>query len=91
MERYKKYGVEELIGDASFRNWIREPQGASAPFWENWTRLHPEQAETVRQARDFIEVIQQKYTSVLNASEIREDVQQVVQWAQQSSGQSASR
>ena len=48
---YGDFGVRDFICDPSFQDWILDPGGAQAVFWENWLREHPEKAEEIEEAR----------------------------------------
>lgn len=55
--RYDGYSPLDFIRDPFFQEWIIHPEGEAAAFWEAWVSQHPEQAETVKRARETLEAL----------------------------------
>lgn len=43
--------------DDYFRRWVKNPTPEIEEFWEQWMKLHPNQKETVREARRLLRTI----------------------------------
>jgi transmembrane sensor len=46
--------IEELLFDASFRNWVKASETADAEFWNNWIELNPDKLLLVNNAKAII-------------------------------------
>lgn len=55
---FTKYEVLDLVEDPSFQDYIRKRNTESVQFWEQWITDHPDQAEKIEEATQFLQEIQ---------------------------------
>lgn len=55
--RYAGFGIGEFVCDASFQNWIIDPDGESNAFWDAFLAAHPEKTEVVAESRMLLEAM----------------------------------
>ena len=51
---YQKYNFIDFITDESFKSWVLEPTPESDYFWKSWMESHPEKADKIAAAREFV-------------------------------------
>jgi transmembrane sensor len=51
---YHTYNIFDFITDERFKSWVLEPTDESNYFWQRWIDSHPEKAEDVAKAREFL-------------------------------------
>ena len=51
---YQTYQLIDFITDESFKSWVLEPTAEQNYFWQSWITNHPEKADEVAKAREFI-------------------------------------
>ena len=51
---YEDYTIEDFITDASFIDWVMNPESLHQHFWESWESQHPERSKDIQAARQFI-------------------------------------
>jgi transmembrane sensor len=51
---YHTYNIFDFITDERFKSWVLEPTDESNYFWQSWIDSHPEKAEDVAKAREFL-------------------------------------
>ncbi|MDQ6481698.1 FecR family protein [Dyadobacter sp. LHD-138] len=54
MDRYKNYGIEELVWDLSFRQWVLSPTRENDLLWKTWLSENPECKNKVDHARQVV-------------------------------------
>jgi len=54
MNHYKKYGIEDFVWDAFFRQWVLAPTRENDIVWKNWLAENPEMADKVNQAKAIV-------------------------------------
>lgn len=50
----ENYMLKDFLMDESFYNWVKQPNGGGAQFWETWLRNHPEKKIEVSEAKKII-------------------------------------
>ena len=65
--------VEELVWQDDFRAWVLNATPALDDQWAIWQRQHPQQAETIRQAREIVVALRVKNQPITHA-----DIQEVI-------------
>lgn len=78
MVDYVYYQIEDFIGDEAFRRWVLKPTAADTIFWENWLQTHPQRAERVWTARQFVEAMQEAQEN-LSDSDLKEQVNRITE------------
>ncbi len=51
---YENFGVEDLVLDEAFRDWVQNASSQKHAFWEKWLAAHPEKVRDVEEARRII-------------------------------------
>lgn len=51
---YHTYTLFDFITDERFKSWVLEPTDELNYFWQSWINSHPEKAEEVARAREFL-------------------------------------
>ncbi|WP_225000078.1 FecR family protein [Cesiribacter sp. SM1] len=51
-------GVDDLLSDLSFRNWVLHQDDESGVYWKKWLAENPGKKETIAQARIILESLQ---------------------------------
>lgn len=51
---FKKYSVEDFVLNQGFRKWILQPTKEDNLHWEEWLRVHPEQLDTIIEAKKVL-------------------------------------
>lgn len=51
---YQTYTLIDFITDAGFKSWVLEPTAEQDYFWHSWITNHPEKAEEIAKAKEFI-------------------------------------
>lgn len=54
---YRDYSVEDFIADASFIDWVMNPESHHTHSWEAWVAQHPERSKDIEEAKQFIRSI----------------------------------
>lgn len=54
MKAYHLYTIEDFVQDVYFREWVFSALPEQDDFWPTWLTAHPEQLETVEQARRVV-------------------------------------
>jgi len=54
MNHYKKYGIEDFVWDASFRQWVLAPTRENDVIWKDWIAENPEMSDKIEQAKTAI-------------------------------------
>ncbi|CAG4997869.1 hypothetical protein DYBT9275_01869 [Dyadobacter sp. CECT 9275] len=85
MNDYQFYTLEEFTADEVFREWVLDPTGRHASFWENWLAQHPEKTDTVNQAKILVLTIHQRYIHVIDEAEIDNEIASLVMAAEERS------
>jgi transmembrane sensor len=55
---YESYTASDFAADEYFVRWVKQPDYGSDKFWSGWLLEHPENKETVEEARYLIEQVQ---------------------------------
>ncbi len=59
----RKYTVEDLAQDKSFRDWVLSDDSEAAEYWSRWVAGHPDQLSVVQEARELVRNIRfREYT-----------------------------
>ncbi|CAN5278807.1 FecR family protein [soil metagenome] len=51
---YQNYTADDFLQDPTFRKWVLQGTPSDDAFWANFLVSHPQQRETIRQAREFL-------------------------------------
>lgn len=51
---YQSYTSEDFVADEFFQQWVLQSTPESIAFWNQWMVQHPEQAETIEEAREVV-------------------------------------
>jgi transmembrane sensor len=51
---YQTYNIFDFITDERFKSWVLESTDELDYFWQSWIDSHPEKAEDVAKAREFL-------------------------------------
>ena len=51
------HSVEDFVEDRDFRDWVIKPNEILNTFWLNYQTVHPEQSDSIKQARKIIQSI----------------------------------
>jgi transmembrane sensor len=54
---YTGYTPEDFAADDRFIRWVTLPDAETELFWREWLAQHPEQAETIREARELVQSV----------------------------------
>ena len=65
------HSIYNLLSDPSFLDWIKNPNGETNRYWEEWQGTNPERKAQVKQAKAIASSIDFKKTSIEN---IRQDL-----------------
>ena len=79
---YQNYGLFDFITDEYFKSWIINPSPESDYFWKSWLESHPEKADVIATAREF--VLSMKFKKQIPSTRKSEIYQQVVEASKQS-------
>ena len=82
---YQKYLFVDFITDEQFKEWVIAPTPESEYYWKSWLESHPEKAETVAAAREFI--LSVKIQKQQPSSRKAEIYQQVIADSKKSDGE----
>lgn len=69
--KYLLYSAEDFITDPYFQEWIAGTDEATATFWEEWRRDHPEKQVEIDEAAHFLRQLQFR-TADLSSEDFRE-------------------
>lgn len=58
MPDYSSFSLEEFVRDPFFQQWVVQPKPTHLAFWTQWMSEHPEQQETVDQARAIVTTLE---------------------------------
>lgn len=61
--------VNDLVANAYFRRWVRQPDKETNAFWEQWLADHPDQEEAVGQARRIVAFLNFQTTEAFPAEQ----------------------
>lgn len=67
MPDYSSFSAEEFVRDPFFQQWVVQPKPTHLAFWTQWMSEHPEQQETVDQARAIVTTLEFRPESRDNA------------------------
>lgn len=51
---YQTFDMFDFITDESFKSWVLNPTTEQDDFWQHWISSHPNKADEVNRAREFI-------------------------------------
>lgn len=54
MNHYKKYGIEDLVWDTFFRQWVLSSTRETDIVWKEWQAENPEMIENIKKAREVV-------------------------------------
>jgi ferric-dicitrate binding protein FerR (iron transport regulator) len=54
---YESFQVREFVMDEYFQRWILTPDAETEAFWRSWLEQHPDQEETILEAKRIIQFI----------------------------------
>ena len=57
MPDYHRFSVGDFVRDPFFQHWVIQPQETHLVFWKQWLADHPNQRETVAQAREVVQTL----------------------------------
>ncbi|WP_159468226.1 FecR family protein [Dyadobacter sp. 3J3] len=77
MNDYKNYGIEDLVWDTFFRQWVLLPTRETDSTWKEWLSENPEMSEKINQARQIVLSLQVKEPEISN-QEIAEIVKETI-------------
>ncbi|GLU53327.1 iron dicitrate transporter FecR [Dyadobacter frigoris] len=77
MNDYKHYGIEDLVWDTFFRQWVLSPTRETDNKWKEWLSENPEMAEKINQSRQIVLSLQVKELEISNL-EIAEIVKETI-------------
>ncbi len=52
--KYIDFKEEDFIKDEYFQKWVLSPDTMTSNFWNNWVKEHPEKAEIIKSAKNFV-------------------------------------
>lgn len=78
MDHYRRYTVENFIGDSRFRAWVRHPSTGEDHVWQRWLEENPQQRGAVEGARAMVLAIHPVHTETISDTEIRLEVTQIL-------------
>ena len=58
--KHRKYTVEDIAQDKSFRDWVLSDDSDAAEYWSRWLAEHPDQLPLIREARFLVRNIRFK-------------------------------
>ena len=79
---YQNYRLFDFITDENFKSWIINPSPDSDYFWKSWLESHPEKADVIATAREFI--LSVKFKKQTPSTRKLKIYQQVVEASKQS-------
>lgn len=77
MDKYNHFGVEDLVWDPLFRQWVLAPTRETEIAWNNWMEQNPDASDKIMQAREIVRSLQVVEPSVSD-EEISKSVTQTV-------------
>jgi transmembrane sensor len=83
MKNYSNYETEDFVQDHYFRKWVQGKLAKDDSFWTTWLSAHPEQFETIEQARNMV-VAFQPQERVNDPKEIRSAIDAILSEAKTS-------
>ncbi|MFY0254635.1 FecR family protein [Chitinophaga sp. 30R24] len=57
MMKFREFTISDFLEEPSFRSWVLENDVHAAAFWEEWMQHNPDKVDTVRQARQWLQVL----------------------------------
>ncbi|GAB3572102.1 FecR family protein [Spirosoma luteolum] len=75
---YRSYSANDFALDASFRDWVLNPETTEAPFWAAWLARHPDRAAEAEQARLLLLTLHQRYRDDLTDDVVRHDLSRLM-------------
>lgn len=66
MNDYKNYGIEDLVWDTFFRQWVISPTRETDTTWKEWLSENPEMSEKINLARQVVLSLQVKEPEISN-------------------------
>ena len=77
MKKYHSYTIDDFVQDVYFRKWVYGTLPEQDHFWQTWLTTHPEQENTIEQARLIVLSLRIDEVSV-DPREIEEAIQQIL-------------
>ena len=77
MKKYHSYTIDDFVQDVYFRKWVYGSLPEHDHFWQTWLTTHPEQENTIEQAR--LVVLSLRIDEVyIDPNEIQEAIRQIL-------------
>ncbi|HEV7350272.1 FecR family protein [Telluribacter sp.] len=77
MDQYENYSADDFFWDLLFRQWVVAPTRETNQLWTQWLREHPEQEQSVQEAREAILALRVQEPS-LGEQEVRKVVETII-------------
>jgi ferric-dicitrate binding protein FerR (iron transport regulator) len=55
---YTHYQAEDFAADEFFIRWVKTPDSETEAFWQEWIQTHPAQADTIREAKELVGLLE---------------------------------
>ena len=55
--KYVDFGVEDFVKDEYFQKWVLNPDEMTCDFWEGWLNKNPDKKKMVRNASEFVRLL----------------------------------
>jgi ferric-dicitrate binding protein FerR (iron transport regulator) len=68
---YQHFSAEDFIQDEGFVAWVKQPDAATNAYWEKFLSTYPSQIEVVREAKEFVALMNFKDSSIDDAAMIK--------------------
>lgn len=77
MKNYTGFSVEDFVQEPYFRRWALGQLPSHDTFWETWQQTHPDQTETIEQARTLILALKIE-DGPLSKHEVHESIEHIL-------------
>ena len=78
MGNFECNGIEDLIFNSSFRNWVLSRQSSEAEFWENWKKQNPNKIEFINHSKAVIYALQINFDTLSN-EQVNEEILKAIE------------
>ncbi len=78
MKNFECNGIEDLVFNSSFRNWVLSHQSPEAELWEDWKKQNPDKIEFINHSKAIIYALQIDFDTLSN-DQVHEEILKAIE------------
>jgi hypothetical protein len=75
---FKYNGIEDLVFNSSFRNWVLAGQSSQTTMWTEWEKQNPDKAELIKCAKAIVCALQIDFDTLSN-DQVNEEIAKAIE------------